>query len=213
MQKYQKTGFALPRPGENALFGPGAAAAPEYFCSFEAQNLRGLRRDRAARSLKNLRLPMIHLRKAASRDIPAMHRLLTDICRLHHEGRPDLFGEGQKYTDAELEVVLRHPERVVLVAADETDTAVGYAICILQATPHGGGRMAVRTLYLDDLCIAASARGQGVGRRLLEAAKDEARRLRCHNLTLNVWACNTGAQAFYEACGMAVQKVGMECLL
>ncbi|MCQ2408202.1 MAG: GNAT family N-acetyltransferase, partial [Oscillospiraceae bacterium] len=32
-------------------------------------------------------------------------------------------------------------------------------------------------------------------------------------VTLNVWAGNPGAQAFYEKCGMKPQKIGMETIL
>lgn len=155
----------------------------------------------------------IHTRKAEKKDIPALHSLLNEISRIHHEGRPDLFNIGEKYSDAELEVVLRHPERVVLVATDENDNVAGYAICILQTHAHERVLTHVRTLYLDDLCVSPDQRGKHVGRILMEAAKEEARRLDCYNFTLNVWACNEKAIRFYEQCGMQVQKIGMESIL
>ena len=43
----------------------------------------------------------ITIRPAAERDIPKLLELLTGICRLHQQGRPDLFRQvGTKY-DAE----------------------------------------------------------------------------------------------------------------
>jgi len=42
---------------------------------------------------------------------------------------------------------------------------------------------------------------------------DFARREGFYNVTLNVWSCNPGAQAFYEAMGMKPYKIGMEQVL
>jgi len=157
---------------------------------------------------------MMEIRKAQSEDIPALLQLLTEISRVHHEGRPDLFGVGQKYSAGELEVILRDPQRVVLVAVDgATQQVAGYAICVLELHQRERVLKHVRTLYLDDLCVESQVRGQGTGHLLIEAVKNEAKSLGCYNLTLNVWACNPRAHRFYEQCGMKVQKYCMETIL
>ncbi len=69
------------------------------------------------------------------------------------------------------------------------------------------------TLYVDDICVDENARGQGVGRRLFEHVEKYARDEGFYNITLNVWAFNEGARAFYESCGMQVQRYGMEKVL
>ena len=80
---------------------------------------------------------------------------------------------------------------------------------------HSGERVLtdIRTLYIDDICVDASARRQGVATKLYEAVTAYAREAGCYNITLNVWACNPEAQAFYEKCGMKPQKIGMEMIL
>lgn len=42
---------------------------------------------------------------------------------------------------------------------------------------------------------------------------DFARQSGCHNVTLNVWACNPKAQAFYERMGLTPYYIGMEQVL
>jgi ribosomal protein S18 acetylase RimI-like enzyme len=42
---------------------------------------------------------------------------------------------------------------------------------------------------------------------------DLARETGCYNVTLNVWAENPSAIAFYKAQGMKPQKYGMETIL
>lgn len=155
----------------------------------------------------------MNIRKALPKDIGAIGRLLQEISIVHHEGRPDLFKVGQKYDDKELFSVITDPSRLVLVAANEADEAVGYAICILQRPHSGSASTNVTTLYLDDLCVDSALRGKHIGHELMDAVKDAARKLGCYNLTLNVWACNPNAHRFYEQCGMRVQKYCMETIL
>ena len=146
---------------------------------------------------------MMNIRRAQERDIPRLGELLLQVCRVHHQGRPDLFREvGRKYTDAELQSLLQDDERPILVAVDEADRVLGYAFCIL-----------LSTLYLDDLCVDESCRGQRIGNLLYEGVVSLARELGCYNVTLNVWACNGSALRFYERCGLKPLKIGMEQIL
>ena len=154
----------------------------------------------------------MEIRRAAEGDIPALHRLLAQVDLVHHQGRPDLFKIGNKYTDAELADLLRRAERPVFVAEAEGQV-LGYAFCILRRYVDDNIMTDIRTLYIDDLCVDERARGQGVGRRLYGFVLDFARAEGCYNVTLNVWSCNERAMRFYESCGLRPQKVGMEVIL
>ncbi len=54
---------------------------------------------------------------------------------------------------------------------------------------------------LYSIAVAAPARGQGVGMRLLDACETEARRRRCTRLRLEVRIDNLDAQRLYDRCG------------
>lgn len=153
------------------------------------------------------------IRNAEHKDVEAICRMLVQISKVHHEGRPDLFRVAQKYNEAQTAQLIDDPNHVVLVAVNEDDEAVGYAICILQDHHDDNVLTHIKTLYLDDLCISQEMRGKRIGHALMQAVKNAAQALGCYNLTLNVWACNVAAQRFYEQCGMQVQKIGMECIL
>ena len=156
---------------------------------------------------------MMTVRSAKETDIPRIGELLLQVCRVHHEGRPDLFKEvGRKYDDGQLREILRDPEHVVL-AADDGGGLVGYAFCEYQRHSGEGAMRAGTTLYLDDLCVDEKRRGAGIGKTLYEAVVRHARETGCHNVTLNVWACNESAMRFYEKMGLQVQKTGMEIVL
>ncbi len=154
------------------------------------------------------------IRRAESGDIPGVMRLLEQVNRIHHEGRPDLFKwPATKFSPAELEEIFRDENRPVFVCADEEGRVLGYAICIHEQILNSSIRTDVKTLHIDDLCVDEAERGRHIGRRLYEHVLDYARGAGCYNVTLNVWSLNPAAMAFYEKCGLKPQKIGMEQIL
>lgn len=152
------------------------------------------------------------IRKASSQDLAAVNRLLEQVLRIHHNGRPDLFrGEGKKYTDAALEAIFANPETPVFVYERDSEV-LGYAFCAL-TFQNSGSLQPLTSLYIDDLCVDEKARGQGIGTKLFGHVRKFAREQGCHNITLHVWECNHPALNFYEAMGMQPQFTSMEIIL
>lgn len=169
---------------------------------------------------------MVQIRRAVEKDVPGLVELLLQVCNVHADGRPDLFVHGsRKYSDAELCALLTDDARPVFVAVEKGEGAegdagtaageqiVGHAFCVLQDYAGSNNMQPVKTLYIDDICVDEAHRGQHVASALYRHVLDYARSLGCHNVTLNVWSCNPGAQKFYEAMGMTPYKIGMEQVL
>lgn len=153
------------------------------------------------------------IRRAETGDIPAIMRLLIQVDMVHHNGRPDLFnGPTTKYDETELAAILQNEQTPVFVFADDSGVR-GHAFCMLQTHENDRVLTKIKTLYIDDICVDESARGTGIGSALYAHVLQYAREIDCYNVTLNVWTCNPGAQAFYEKCGMKPQKIGMETIL
>ena len=152
------------------------------------------------------------IRPAQATDIEAIINLLRQVNRIHHQGRPDLFSLGTKYTDRELVDLIADPSRPVLVAEDK-GAIKGYAFCVLQRHRNDNILTDIDTLYLDDLCVDQASRGIGIGKQLYQAVLELAKSHNCHNVTLNVWSFNQNAMKFYEACGMHPLKICMETVL
>lgn len=152
------------------------------------------------------------VRRAKKTDGDRIIELLRQVNLIHHNGRPDLFNIGTKYTPEELCDIIGDETRPILVA-EYGGVVLGYAFCIIQS--HDGDPMLtdIKTLYLDDLCVDEGARGKGVGKTLYNAVLDLAREIGCHNVTLNVWCLNPSALRFYESLGMTPLKIYMEQLL
>ena len=153
------------------------------------------------------------IRRAVEKDISKMGELLKQVCLVHHNGRPDIFNVGRKYSDEELKELLTDESRPILVSVNKNDEVIGYCFCIYQQHIGNSVMTDIKTLYIDDLCVDENLRGKHIGRELYDAAVRLARDTGCYNLTLNVWSCNTSALRFYEKCGLVPQKIGMEIIL
>ena len=155
----------------------------------------------------------MEIRFAQSQDVPGILALLRQVGEVHHQGRPDIFRSGaQKYGASQVLQMFDDPKTPIFVAC-ENYQVLGYCFCMLKTHLQDPVLCDHTTLYIDDLCVDMTCRGQHVGTKLYYAALDFAREQKCHSVTLNVWACNTPAVKFYEALGMKPQKIGMETLL
>jgi len=152
------------------------------------------------------------IRRAASKDIPQVLRLLEQVNRIHHALRPDLFRLTTKYTDEELRRIFTDDEAPVFVYEDNGQVC-GYIFTVLLDHCHNHMLTPIRELYIDDLCVDEAARGRGVATALYRHVLDFAKSAGCHNVTLNVWTGNDAALAFYQKMGMQPQKTKLEALL
>ncbi len=153
---------------------------------------------------------MITVRMAQPSDIPQINVLLKQILVLHAEQRPDIFKfDREKYTVAELEELLKDPQRPCIVA-DDDGLCVGYALCKINPPVDGTSLVPRLTVYLDDLCIDKNRRGESIGKLLMDAVTEFSQKLGADAIELNVWESNEGARRFYERYGFTTQRRHME---
>jgi ribosomal protein S18 acetylase RimI-like enzyme len=96
----------------------------------------------------------------------------------------------------------QQPPEDVLVA--EVDGAVVGYVKLRRPTDLPSHR---HVLQVNGLAVDPTVQRRGVGRTLLVAAIDEARRRGARRLTLHVLGSNPGALALYAACGFVVEGV------
>lgn len=136
-----------------------------------------------------------------------------EVLNIHAQGRPDIFVPNTtKYTDEELVKMISDPRTPIFVY-DEDGTVLGYAFCIYKERAHSNNMTDIRTLFIDDLCVDAAARGKHVGESLYHYVKDYARANGFYHVTLNVWSFNEKAIGFYEAMGLKPMEYVMEEVL
>ena len=89
-----------------------------------------------------------------------------------------------------------HPTSLALLAFVD-DEPVGIAVCFFALSTF----RAAPLLNIHDLAVLPQYRGKGVGRALLKAVEEHARRKGCCKLTLEVLDDNTRARSLYRRFG------------
>jgi GNAT superfamily N-acetyltransferase len=134
--------------------------------------------------------------------------MVDDRMRIRTAGHYDaeamagLLGElGYPTTKGALPERLRALESegsTVFLAVTDDGAVHGLASVARHATIHADAPVA----YITALVTAATARGKGVGRALVDAAERWARQKGCAKLTVTSAEHRADAHAFYPACGM-----------
>lgn len=92
---------------------------------------------------------------------------------------------------------LERDESVIFIAEDESGRALGF----VQLFPSFTSVQARRLWVLNDLYVSDTARGLGVGRALMNAARDHAIETGAKRLTLETMEDNERAWRLYESLG------------
>ena len=153
----------------------------------------------------------MEIRFARGQDVPGIIKLLQQVGRVHHEGRPDIFRvNAQKYGPSQ---VLDMLGKMPIFVAVEEDQVLGYGFCMFEKYQDHSVMTDRMTLYIDDICVLEECRGKHIGTAIYHEIVRYAKYCGCYNVTFNVWCCNESAMKFYESLGMKPQKIGMEAIL
>ncbi|QLI80664.1 GNAT family N-acetyltransferase [Chitinibacter fontanus] len=134
---------------------------------------------------------MVHVRYATLDDLATVVPLFQAYRA--HFGKPS--DPAAEYQFVRERMLLR--QSVILLAETETGHALGFS----QLYPMFGSLNMVNSLLLNDLFVAETARGMGVGRALLCKAQQHAKAVGAVRLNLFTGVDNQQAQTLYEACG------------
>jgi ribosomal protein S18 acetylase RimI-like enzyme len=141
------------------------------------------------------------IRRAETRDLPAVGQLAGRLVRMHHEADParfllvDRVEEGYEHW---LSRELGRKEAVVLVACRGAQV-VGYAYGTLE--PRDWNLLLDAHGAVHDLFVAEDARRGGLGRKLLEELVTALERLGAKRFVLSTLVTNASAQRLFRACG------------
>lgn len=151
----------------------------------------------------------VAIRPARTGDLPAIVALWRESMRLHGDRdpsfapRPDGHIAFGRFVEAR---IASHDARV-LVAEGAGGRVLAYGVCVLRRRPdyfepceHG---------LVTDLDVAAEARRQGLGERLLEALCEWLRARRVARVEAEVVSANEVSRAFWRKRGFATHYEAM----
>ena len=102
----------------------------------------------------------MQIRFAEGQDVAGILKLLKQVGRVHHLGRPDIFrSNAQKYGASQVISMLGSKDTPIFVAV-EADQVLGYGFCMIKVHENDPVIADHRELYIDDLCVEESCRGQ-----------------------------------------------------
>jgi GNAT superfamily N-acetyltransferase len=135
---------------------------------------------------------------ATPADIPALAGLLSQLFTQEVEFSPD--PEAQRRGLAR---IIADPAIGIILVAKEDDAVLGMANLLFTVSTALGERVAI----LDDFVVTASARGGGIGGKLLDEAIAVARQNGCKRISLMTDRINEAAQRLYARHGFAVSSM------
>lgn len=142
---------------------------------------------------------MAVVRFASLDDVSALAHLTSTVQALHAQAVPDIFKApdiGALAADFRVRILTNPQIRVLVVDID--GELVGCAVVQFMERPENAYTYARRWLHIDQIGVKPSRQRQGLGQMLLEAAAALARSEGINRVTLDTWAFNRQAQAFFR---------------
>jgi ribosomal protein S18 acetylase RimI-like enzyme len=144
------------------------------------------------------------IRKAVSSDCPRLMELIRELA-VFEKAPEEVTVTLQHFTEAGFG---KNPVWQALVAIDGYEKIIGLSLYYMRYSTWKGIR-----LYLEDLIVTESFRGQGVGKKLFDATVEEAHQLKVSGMMWQVLDWNTAAIDFYKKYGTDISNEWLNCSL
>lgn len=140
----------------------------------------------------------IKIRKADEHDYPVIFSMIRDFAAF--ENCSDRLANS-------LEQMQKEKEHInCFVAETDSKEIVGYVVYFFAYYTWIG-----KSLYMDDLYVKEAFRGKRIGRSLIDAVIDFAKKEDCHKLRWQVSNWNESAIGFYKNLGATIDDVERNC--
>jgi GNAT superfamily N-acetyltransferase len=153
---------------------------------------------------------MNSVRLANVSDADAIAQLTAEVQQLHNSALPELFRPPHDglFPARKLAALLEDSNSIVAVVEIENEI-VGHIYAELIHRTDNGFRHSESTIYIHQIGVRQSKRGQGNGAALMNFIEDRAAALGASAIGLDHWAVNTSARSFFEARGYLPSQVKM----
>lgn len=151
----------------------------------------------------------IRIRRADAGDLPALAAFGVRLAELHVSFDDRRFiapDPAEPVFFRFFEAELARPESVLLIA-ELGDAPAGYAF--VRVEKESLEDLRGRSAWLHDIFVDPEARGQGIGKQLVEAAIKAARSLGSDNLMLSVSPKNSAGQRLFKSLGLRITMMEM----
>jgi len=145
----------------------------------------------------------ITIRPAKLAEAPALEPLFEALDEHHRLALPHIFRKpsAARREQSWLEERIAGSDSTILIAEGVDGQIIGLAVLVTRAIAASTVRDARRIVEIDELVVTAEARLLGVGRCLIQEAKNWARERNIPDLEVCAWSFNRETIEFYERAG------------
>jgi len=143
----------------------------------------------------------MRIRKARATDLAPIKTLLVELLNtIENKADFDVDSAIKNCRD-----LFKDSDSCMFVAEEHGDIKgfINFTVRKTIIHPHPSG-------LIDELIVAESARGSGVGKRLIAKAIQQCRLMGCSEVEVSTEKSNTNARRFYKACGFEEDAVLLE---
>ena len=157
----------------------------------------------------NIIMEKFLIRYAATGDYNAVEEIMKQVHKLHVDLRPDTY----KPVDTVLsyEEFQKAVEQQTFLVAEYGRNVAGILSYLLRHT-EVDKQVTRDVLFIDCIAVDEKYRGKGIGRGLLDFAKNIVQEKHLDGFELQVNAKNTNARKMYESYGFVEKSINMELL-
>lgn len=147
------------------------------------------------------------LELAVEADRQAVNALARQVHAMHVAWRPDIYEmPGELYPEERFSEAVNQRQ---LYVARLGGTVAGY-VSLKIRDYDWPGMVRRKVMFLDEIAVEESVRGQGIGTEMMADIHALARAFGCTDLQLGVYPQNEAAVAFYEKCGFTIRSIDMQ---
>ena len=151
----------------------------------------------------------MNIRQAQKEDTHLLSHLNASVQKLHAEEYPELFKypERDDFALSFFEMFLDDPEITIYLAEDPHP--VGYIVCRVVHRDETPFMFAQSYLYIDQIGVEPEFQGREIGVALMSRAAQLADQENLTKISLDSWAFNRKAHAFFQSQGFEIYNVRM----
>jgi ribosomal protein S18 acetylase RimI-like enzyme len=144
----------------------------------------------------------VHIRRAVEKDYGVYCDLFYEINELHRMALPDIFQQPVgRIIEQEYFLSLLDDKNAAIFFAESEGRVAGFVYVLIREAPAYPLLVPRRFATVDTLVVRPAFQRTGVGRALMNQAEEWAANQGVHEVELNVYEFNLGAQAFYRQLG------------
>lgn len=149
------------------------------------------------------------IREAKIEDVDKIAKIMQEVQNLHVKNRPDIF-KCRNMEEARADVMKKlNLSDMIIIVAEENEEILGIAICKIKEVINHINLKDAKVLSIDELGVKSNSQRKGIGKLLINKAKNIAKEKSCNRLELNCWKFNSALE-FYKKVGFEEQRTMFE---